>query len=197
MIINLIEPSYVTDEARMVASLLTAFAADPAVRWMYPDAQQFLAHFPDFVRAFAGQAFEQGTADQLEGQSCAALWLPPGVLPDDAAVADVLQRSVSESRLAEMNSMFEQMSESHPKEPHWHLPLIGVDPGLQGRGFGSKLLCRGLARCDADGVPAYLEATSLRSVPLYEQFGFRAVRQIKTRSSPLIIPMIRPARATG
>jgi len=186
------EPPIVTDEARMVASLLTAFAADPAVRWMYPDAQQFLAHFPDFLRAFAGKAFEHGTADQLGGQSCVALWLPPGVLPDDAAVAEVLLRSVSESRLAEMNSMFEQMGESHPEKPHWYLPLIGVDPSLQGRGFGSKLLRKGLARCDADGVSAYLEATSLRSVPLYEQFGFRAVGQIKTRTSPPIIPMIRP-----
>ena len=47
---------------------------------------------------------------------------------------------------------------------------------------------------DAAGRPAYLEATNLRNVPLYERFGFKAVGQIKTRNSPPIIPMVRAAR---
>ncbi len=39
-----------------------------------------------------------------------------------------------------MFSMFEQMDALHPQEPHWHLPLIGVDPAHQGKGIGSALL---------------------------------------------------------
>jgi ribosomal protein S18 acetylase RimI-like enzyme len=85
------------------------------------------------------------------------------------------------------------MGSFHPSEPHWYLPLIGVDPAYQGRGLGSELLSRGLARCDRDGVPAYLEATSLRSVSLYERFGFETAGQIQTKTSPPIVPMIRIA----
>ena len=194
MITETINRQSAVAESRALATLISAFAADPAVRWMYPDAQQYHANFPAFVRAFAGRAFEHGTVDVLEQQSAAALWLSPGVQPDEASVVDVLQRSVNEARLPELFSLFEQMGAFHPERPHWYLPLIGVAPSGQGRGCGAALLRRGLARCDEDHVPAYLEATSARSVPLYERFGFKVVGEIKTQTSPPIIPMVRPAQ---
>jgi ribosomal protein S18 acetylase RimI-like enzyme len=83
------------------------------------------------------------------------------------------------------------MGAFHPSEPHWYLPMIGVNPSEQGRGVGSALLRKGLARCDADGLPAYLEATSLRNISFYEQFGFEAVGRIQAKTSPPIIPMFR------
>jgi ribosomal protein S18 acetylase RimI-like enzyme len=194
MITEAINRQSAAAESRALATLVSAFAADPAVRWMYPDAQQYHADFPAFVRAFAGQAFAHSTADVLEQQSAAALWLPPGVQPDEASVVNVLQRSVNEARLPELFSLLEQMGAFHPERPHWYLPLIGVSPSGQGRGCGAALLRRGLARCDEDHVPAYLEATSARSVPLYERFGFKVVGEIKTQTSPSIIPMLRPAQ---
>jgi ribosomal protein S18 acetylase RimI-like enzyme len=192
MTMTLIEKPNATNEARAIATLVTAFAADPAVRWMYPDPQQYLTHFPDFVRAFGGKAIEHDTAEDADGFRCAALWLPPGVQPDEAAVVEVLQRSLEEERLPELFSLFEQMGAFHPSEAHWYLPMIGVDPCEQGRGCGSVLLRNGLARCDADGLPAYLEATSLRNISLYERFGFEAAGRIQTKTSPPIIPMFRP-----
>jgi ribosomal protein S18 acetylase RimI-like enzyme len=194
MITKTINQQSASAESRALAALVSAFAADPAVRWMYPDAHQYHTNFPAFVHAFAGRAFAHNTADVLEQQSAAALWLPPGVQPDEAGVVDVLQRSVNEARLPELFSLFEQMGAFHPERPHWYLPLIGVAPSGQGRGCGATLLRRGLARCDEDHVPAYLEATSIRSVPLYERFGFKVVGEIKTQTSPPIIPMVRPAQ---
>jgi len=190
----LIEKAEATNEALAVATLVAAFAADPAVRWMYPDVEQYYSHFPDFVRAFGGKAFAHYTVDVVDGFSCAALWLPPGVQPDEAAVMDVLQESVAERRLPEMYSLFEQMGAYHPSEPCWYLPLMGVDPWEQGRGCGSALLRRALARCDRDHLPAYLESTNPRNAGLYARFGFRAVGRIQTKTSPPIIPMVRPAR---
>jgi ribosomal protein S18 acetylase RimI-like enzyme len=191
MNMTLVERPRGTNEAHAIATLVTAFAADPAVRWMYPDSQQYLTHFPDFVRALGGKAFEHDTAEDADGFRCAALWLPPGVQPDEAAVVEVLQRSLEEERLPELFSLFEQMGAFHPNEPHWYLPMIGVNPSEQGRGVGSALLREGLTRCDADGLPAYLEATSLRNISLYERFGFEAVGRIQTKTSPPIIPMFR------
>ncbi len=50
--------------------------------------------------------------------------------------------------------------------------LIGTDPAQQGRGLGSAALRSALARCDASGLPSYLEATSIRSAQLYRRLGF-------------------------
>ena len=191
MTTSVIEQTSVTNEARLVATIVTAFAADPAVRWTYPDPMDYLTHFPDFVRAFAGKSFDCGTAEAVDGIACAALWLPPTVHPDDDALMDVFHRSLSPQRLPELFQMFEQMGSCHPSEPHWYLPLIGVDPSEQGHGAGSELMRRGLARCDRDGLPAYLEATSPRNLSLYERLGFKAVGRIQTKTSPPIIPMLR------
>jgi ribosomal protein S18 acetylase RimI-like enzyme len=177
-----------------MATLVRAFADDPAVRWMYPGEQQYLTHFPAFARAFAGKAFDLGTADGLQAGSCAALWLPPMVEPNERTVVEVLEQSVDESLLPELFSVLEQMAAFHPTEPHWYLPLIGVDPVEQGRGCGSALLRQGLARCDRDRLPAYLESTNARNLSLYQRFGFKPVGEIKTRTSPPIIPMVRLAR---
>src|SRR5262249_8546927 len=49
---------------------------------------------------------------------------------------------------------------------------IGIGPGLQGQGFGSALMRPTLERCDSDGLPAYLEASSERSAALYARLGF-------------------------
>ena len=175
----------------MVAAIVAAFVADPAVRWLYSDADKYRTHFPDFVRAFGGKAFAYDTARQVKGVSSAALWLPPGVQPDEAAIADVIQRSVAEERLPEVFAILEQMGVFHPTEPHWYLPMIGVDPIAQGRGYGSALLSPVLEHCDRNGLPAYLESTNPRNIALYERFNFKPVGRIQTRTSPLIIPMLR------
>jgi ribosomal protein S18 acetylase RimI-like enzyme len=189
-----LEATLAPNQDRAVSAITAAFAADPAVRWMYPGARQYRDHFPEFVAALGGNAFAHGTADELDDCQCAALWLPPSVQPDEDAIVDLLQRSVSDERLPDVFSILEQMGEYHPEEPHWYLPFIGVAPEAQGRGFGSALLRRGLARCDRDGLPAHLESTNPRNVPFYERFGFRAIGLIQTQTSPHIVAMTRPAR---
>jgi hypothetical protein len=51
-----------------------------------------------------------------------------------------------------------------------------------------------LGVCDAQNVSAYLEATSPRNVPLYEQHGFEAIGSIQVADSPRIIAMLRKPR---
>jgi len=160
------------DEGRAIDTLVLAFSADPAARWLYPDTQQFAANFRSFVRAFAGKAFEQGSAYCIDGFSGAALWLPPGVHPDAEALAGLIQRSVSGHRLEEVFAVFERMDSYHPAEPHWYLPLIGVHPSQQGRGYGSALMEHALIECDRDKKLAYLESSNPRNITLHERHGF-------------------------
>jgi ribosomal protein S18 acetylase RimI-like enzyme len=83
------------------------------------------------------------------------------------------------------------MARYHPKEPHWYLPLIGIDPAHQGRGLGGALMRHATEICDRERVPAYLESSNLRNVPLYQRHGFEVMGKIQAGSSPVITPMLR------
>ncbi len=62
-----------------------------------------------------------------------------------------------------------------PREHHLHLDPLAVEPGMQGRGIGSRLLTRLCETADARGLPAYLETDQEANVRLYSRFGFRVV----------------------
>ncbi len=177
-----------------VAAICLAFSSDPAARWTYPDAHVYLDYFPKVVRAFGGRAFEHGTGHQVSRFRGAALWLPPGVQPDQEALVAIMQESVPADRLKEVTAGFERMSAYHPSEPHWYLPMIGVDPIHQGQGYGSALLRHALLQCDKDQVAAYLESSNPANSPLYERHGFVVLGTIQVGSSPKIFPMLRAAR---
>jgi ribosomal protein S18 acetylase RimI-like enzyme len=189
-----IKSATAADKDFAIAAVVQAFSADPSARWLYRDERQYWAHFPIFVKAFAGTAFEHGSADCVVGCSAAALWLPPGIHGDEKALSELLRRSVGESDQKDVFAMFEQMDNGHPAEPHWYLPMIGVAPAEQGRGYGSALLKHGLERCDADDRVAYLEATTPQSVQLYERHGFERLGTIQVGSSPPLFPMLRRPR---
>jgi ribosomal protein S18 acetylase RimI-like enzyme len=182
------------DADRAVAVIMLAFSADPAARWTYPDPHDYVTNFPAIARAFGGGAFAAGTAHRVGEFAGAALWLPPGVHPDDAAMGAAFERSVPSARLSELGAVFERMRSYHPREPHWYLPLIGVDPARQNRGHGSALLRHALAQCDRDRVPAYLESSNPANISLYERHGFVILDTIQIGSSPPITPMLRTAR---
>jgi ribosomal protein S18 acetylase RimI-like enzyme len=177
-----------------VGTIVLAFSADPIARWFYPDPHRYLLHLPSFVRAFAGKAFEHNSAYYVDGYLGAALWLPPGVQPDENALATLLQRTIPEENQQEIFAFMEQMDRSHPSEPHWYLPMIGVDPGKQGNGYGSALLKHALERCDGEVKLAYLEASSRKSISLYQRRGFELAGTIQVGSSPPMFPMVRKPR---
>jgi ribosomal protein S18 acetylase RimI-like enzyme len=55
-----------------------------------------------------------------------------------------MERSIDPKRLQFVFTVLETMEGYHPSEPHWYLPLIGVEPARQGRGHGSALLSHAL-----------------------------------------------------
>ncbi len=179
------------EEAAAINVVVLAFSADPAARWLYPDPHQYGVNFPNFVRAFGGKAFEQGSAYSIDGCSGVALWLPPDVHPDEEAIAGLIQRTVSNQRQEEIFALLEQMGSYHPSEAHWYLPLIGVDPALHGKGYGSRLMEHALSRCDRDKKLAYLESSNPKNISLYERHGFELLGTIQVGGSPPIFPMLR------
>jgi ribosomal protein S18 acetylase RimI-like enzyme len=181
------------DEAAVLSIITLAFAADPVVRWATPDPGKFLASIPKLAGAFGGAGFAHDSVYLAEGGG-AAMWLPPGVEPDSERLGAIVMEYGAPERLEDLGAVMEQMQHSHPERPHWYLSMIGVDPAMQGRGVGAALMKHALARCDADGVAAYLESSNPRNISLYERHGFEAVTTIQIGSSPPLVPMLRLPR---
>lgn len=189
---------YSIDEASSdaaFAAIVLAFVTDPAARWSWPRADDFLRNMPLLAQAFGGGSFALGTAYGIDGLAGVALWLPPNVSADEEALVSLIERTAPASIQQDATGVFEQMAGFHPHEPHWYLPLIGVDPARQGQRLGDKLMAYALARCDADQLPAYLESSNPRNLSFYQRHGFEVLGKIQVGSSPTIVPMLRKPRA--
>ena len=183
------------NEANSAIGVITsAFSTDPVARWMYPDPADYFMYFPSFIRGFAGAAFEAGTAFQTPDGSGAALWLAPGTETDSDPLIDLFWESTSGEVQEDLFPVFEMMGEMHPVEPHWYLPMIGVDTYRQGFGAGSALMNHAVAMIDEAGLSAYLESSNPRNIPLYERYGFSVTGIIEHGKCPPIYPMYRPSR---
>ena len=183
-----------SDEQHAINVIVLAFSADPAARRMFPDPTQYLRHFPKFVKAFGGKAFDHGTAYHIDGFLGAALWLPPDVHPDDEPLAALIEETVAEPVRQEVFAVVEQMANYHPREPHWYLPLMGVDPTCQGKGLGSALMRHALSRCDRERKLAYLESSNAKNIPLYAREGFERIGTIQAGTWSPLYPMVRTPR---
>ncbi|PZQ95603.1 MAG: GNAT family N-acetyltransferase [Cereibacter sphaeroides] len=179
------------DQARFGAVLTAAFITDPVARWVWPDPLQFIEAFMPFSNLFGGKSLDLHSAYVIGDFSGVVQWLPPGVGSDDDPLLELLADTIPEPRYGETMALFEEMAGHHPDEPHWYVPLIGVDPVCQGRGYGTELMRHGLAICDRAGQPVYLEATSPASRALYERLGFDTLAELSAAESPPMFAMLR------
>jgi ribosomal protein S18 acetylase RimI-like enzyme len=178
----------------LVDTLVLAFVRDPVARFVFSAPSAYRGGFAAFVRSFAGAALAGGTVFAAPAFRGAALWMAPGMASDDTELMAGFAGWVAPEKLETAGALMQEMMERHPEEPHWYLPLIGVDPALQGHGIGTELLRHSLARVDRDRLPAYLESTNPANVPLYERHGFEVLEAIEVGDVPRIVPMLRPAR---
>ena len=186
--------SELTHKTKVIDTVVLGFTADPFVRWLFPDPQDYLTHFPVLMQHFAGEAFDLNAAFHLADYTTSALGLPPGSHPDEDSIVALLKAHLPAEKLDDAFSAFEQMDACHPDEPCWHLAFLATDPAHVGKRHGTALLEGTLEHCDKDGKPAYLESTNPANLSLYERCGFRAIGKIETKTSPPLFPMVREAR---
>jgi GNAT superfamily N-acetyltransferase len=170
-----IRPAARAEIAALAAVLARAFAGDPMVTWpMVSEVdleRRVRAHFELVDGLFADQGWMHRAAD---GPAVMAL-----VPPDGAAAA----RAIDEAANAGMATLAPDGGERyarlwswvegvHPREPHWLLDQVAVDPPAQGRGLGGAMIRFAIACSEADGRPLLLETGVARNVGLYGRFGF-------------------------
>jgi ribosomal protein S18 acetylase RimI-like enzyme len=163
-------------------ALAAAFQEDPVMSWCFPNADRRAAVLREGFELFLRRIWllhdECFTTDELAGAAC---WLPPGnwhvPFPTQLALLPSLLR-IARGRAPHFAWLLTHVERKHPRPPHWYLASLGVGPGAQRQGFGSRLMYPVLARCDAERTPAYLEASSPRNRALYERHGFEVTEEL-------------------
>ena len=184
-------PEQADDRERTLATLTSAFAADPVERWLWPDDAQYAGRFQEFAKVFSEGAIEAGTAWQVDDYAAVAVWMGPGVAPDPERIGLVLRTAVVTEKHEDMFSVLEQMEGGHPKYPHWYLPWLGVGASRQGGGLGGTLLAECLEYVDTSGLPSFLETPNPRTIPFYERHGFEVTGYAQSGSCPPVALMLR------
>ena len=181
-----------TDVPDLTGVLARAFDDDPMTNWFVArDAhrQQRIAHMQrvslERISLPRGEVY---TTDGLHG---AALWAPPGKwkmgLLQQLLLVPPMSRATGLRRIPTILGGVSAIEKKHPAKPHYYLFVLGTEPEHQGRGVGTQLLRPVLERCDREGVPAYLESSKEKNLPLYERNGFRVteVFQVPNGGPPL------------
>jgi ribosomal protein S18 acetylase RimI-like enzyme len=171
------------DVPALAAALARAFDGDPPMQWFLPDARTRVDRARALFDVMLNRVHMERdwcyTTDDVVG---GALWVPPGnwrlgIVQQLALLPGMLR--VFGRGLARAQRGLAVMEDGHPREPHWYLDSLGVVPECQGRGIGSALMAPVLARCDAERMPAYLNAGSARSRELYRRHGFEVTEEFR------------------
>lgn len=175
--------------------LAAAFFDDPVWSWLLPDDARRRTQLERFFAIETRIVAAHGKVWANGDGSAVALWLAPGEwrLPPREQVRHgrAFLRAFG-GRLPRATALLAAMERRHVREPHHYLAYVGVAPSMQGRGLGTELLRPMLERCDAEGLPAYLEASSPRNAALYERLGFEARDELRFMGSPPLRLMLRP-----
>ena len=85
-------------------------------------------------------------------------------------------------------------SSSAPNEPHYYLTMIGVDPSVQGKGLGKKVLddIHRIVDTSHPPYPIALDTENPKNIAYYESFGYKLM-DTKIIEGVEIFCMTRPA----
>lgn len=189
------------DLGPVARALAEAFEQDPHFSWIIRDDRVRLERLEAGFRVFMSRLWlPQDQSYTHERHIGGALWMSPGawhvglLAQLRMAPATVLALRRATPRLLKALNFIER---KHPRSPrHWYLPIIGVAPAWQGRGFGAALLAPVLDRCDRERAPAYLEASTPRNLALYERHGFEVVEECRyAEDAPPLWRMWREPKA--
>ncbi len=191
------------EDAGALAKLLTAaFFDDPIMEFMVrPGVRRAAALEMMFHRLLSERDIPQGEVWMSgDGVAC-TIWLPPGAKLSPPGLLGQLRiilffsKVCGWSRLARGGALADAMEKNHPREPHFYLAFMAVEPKYQGAGLGSAILEATLKRIDAVGAASYLENSNPRNERLYTRAGFVAQKDIAPKGAPPLIAMLRPAKS--
>lgn len=180
------------EQLRQVQTVMDkAFADDPTVLWVSDLPEVFEAEHHRYVAMCADPAFDAGGVHATPGFEGAAIWYPPGVGVNDNTYEAFKATVRFPGKIAGLGELAEASDAFRPSGPHWTLELVAVDPNIQSKGIGSRLMRFGLDVCDAENLPVFLASSNPANLPFYERLGFVRAGEVDLPGKPPMYPMIR------
>jgi ribosomal protein S18 acetylase RimI-like enzyme len=155
--------------------VVQAFGPDPEKRQQR--LTRYYAQVVRFIQSKGGflGAFERGTLVGVIGAMRPGCCQPG---PFDALrfVPTLLANNPPAAALR-VKRWLDEWARHDPREDHWHVGLLTVEPHVQGLGVGTKLMIEHCARMDEAGTVSYLETDKAINVRFYQKFGYRIAGQ--------------------
>ena len=171
------------DAGEIGAVFARAFADDPVTSWVTPEAKRRALVLERLNTAIARwDGIPRGATYVAVADSAiigAAVWQPPRhpvtwrSVPFALTAGAVLGRDIP--RMTRAGSA---AARARPRERHWYLQLLGVDPAVHGTGVGTALVRAHLGVIDAQRMPAYLE-TTIENLAFYDRLGFERFGELR------------------
>ena len=159
----------------VIDTLSDAFMTDPALRYIVPDDTARAKALPKLFALLIADDAKAGTVMRTSQDEAAALWRNPGLAKGSGGnsfslILNMLQ--IFGLAIPRASRVAEALA-AHLPDGHYHyLHFVGVRATYQGNGWGGAVICDGLARADADGLPTWLETATPENVALYQHLGF-------------------------
>ncbi len=170
-----IRPAAVTEAATLARLIAESFAPLPVCHWLVTDEGARVNALAGQFEIIVGHAIAHGDVYVVGEQSAptgVAVWLPPGEIPEMADYDERLATATA-PHTARFQELDAAMHAAHPDSPdHAYLAFMAVRSSARDHGIGAMLLDAHHGKLDEAGVPAYLEASGLRSRRLYLRHGY-------------------------
>ncbi|HVL27241.1 MAG TPA: GNAT family N-acetyltransferase [Acidimicrobiales bacterium] len=184
-------------------ALAASHAGYPAFRHVFPHPRRRQRALRAFFAATVADAVPFGAVfGAVDGPAVlgVAAWLPPGAFPWSAgrkarATPAFLRVFLADPRAFRTFARVGANAErAHPAEPHWFLEVLGIRPGAQRQGLGTRLMAPALEQADGSGMPCALETSDPANVAYYRRFGFEVVDEslALVPGGPTHVAMRRP-----
>lgn len=197
-----IRPATAADRATLASALASAFSEDPLFTWMAgagpgkPLEPKLRLMFEAFLRNDLTRP--EHLVFMSDDGTGGAIWKAPKKwkLPagDLVRAMPAMLRAFG-TRMPRMIGAINAIEKMHPTAEHYYLEALGTRKDVQSKGIGSAMISHLLERCDAEGLPAYLESSNVRNVPFYARHGFESTGEIVCgKGAPTVTAMWREPR---
>ena len=174
-----------SQKAQASQMLARAFLVDPVYMALFPHEVERERALQRLFGAVVGYGLVYGLVHTTPEVGGAAAWLSPGntevttwrILRTGLGLQRAVARFNPQAR-QEFLAALAYMDEIHKQKvpgTHWYLWALGVEPGCQGKGIGSRLIQPVLTQADKGEVPCYLETQTESNVTFYQKRGFEVV----------------------